>query len=162
LASTVSEVDVGRERLPGGVLTPAPHFDGQLYAQEPDLRLIRDSESRRTVVSTPARRKPQSVRGNRIHERLGTAALGTFQIVAAEIIAYDFGAVDTAVSPDLVAERDAGCRRYSWPCGIRGIQKQVSPGGSEVRSYGYAALISRSILPRASLAFPTASSLSPP
>jgi hypothetical protein len=132
----VSEVDIGRERLPGWVLTPAPDFDGQLYAQEPDLCLISDSESRRTIVYIPARGKAQSVGGNRINERLGAAALGPLQIVAAEIIAYDFGAVDTAVSPGLVAEADAGCRRYCGPCGIRGVQEQVSPGGSDFRSYG--------------------------
>src|SRR5215204_1390496 len=129
LVCAVSEIDVGGERLPGGVLTAAPDFDGQLYAQEPDLRLVRDGESRRTVVSTPARGKLQSVRGNRINERLSTAALGTFQIVAAEIIAYDFRAVDPVVSPGLVAEGDAGCRRHCGPCGIRGVQKQVSPRG---------------------------------
>jgi len=83
LVSAVSEIDVGRERLPDGVLTPAPDFDDQFYTQELDLRLVRDSESRRTIVRTPARGKPQSVRGDRINERLGTAALGTFQIVAA-------------------------------------------------------------------------------
>ena len=132
----VSEVDVGRERLPGWVLTPAPNFDGQLYPEECDLCLIIDGESRRTIVHTPARGKAQSVGGNRINERLGAAALGPFQIVAAEIIAYDFGAVDTAVSPGLVAEGDAGSRRYCGPCGIRRVQEQVSPGGSDVRSYG--------------------------
>jgi hypothetical protein len=104
-------------------------FDGQLYPEECDLCLISDSESRRTIVHTPARGKAQSVGGNRINERLGAAALGPFQIVAAEIIAYDFGAVDTAVSSGLVAEGDAGCRRYCGPCGIRGVQEQVSPGG---------------------------------
>jgi hypothetical protein len=83
LIFAVSEVDVGRERLPGCVLTPTPDFDGQLYAQELDLRLVRDSEGRRTVIGAPARGKPQSVREDRINERLGTAALGTFQIVAA-------------------------------------------------------------------------------
>jgi hypothetical protein len=64
-------------------LTPAPDFDGQLYSQKLDLRLVRDSESRGTIISTPARGKAQSVGGNRINECLGTAALGTFQIVAA-------------------------------------------------------------------------------
>src|SRR3712207_2612941 len=128
LFCAVSEVDVGRERLPGWVLTPAPDFDGQLYPEECDLCLISDSESRRTVVGTPTRGKAQSVGGNRINERLGTAALGTFQIVAAEIIAYDFGAADTAVSPGLVAEGDAGCCRHCRPCGISGVEEQVSPG----------------------------------
>src|SRR5919112_2862143 len=111
------------------MLTPAPDFDGQLYPKECDLCLISDSESRRAVVGTPARSKAQSVGGNRINERLGTAALGTFQIVAAKVIAYDFGSVDTAVSAGLVAEGDAGCRRHSGPCGIRRVQEQVSPGG---------------------------------
>ncbi len=83
MSCAVSEVDVSRERLPGWVLTPAPDFDGQLYPEEYDLCLISDSESRRTVVGTPARGKAQSVGGNRINECLGTAALGTFQIVAA-------------------------------------------------------------------------------
>jgi hypothetical protein len=108
LFRAVSEVDVGRERLPGWVLTPAPDFDDQLYTEECDLCLISDSESRRTIVRTPAWGKAQSVSGNRINERLGAAALGPFQIETAEIIAYDFGAVDTAVSPGLVAEGDAG------------------------------------------------------
>jgi hypothetical protein len=90
LVYAVSEVDVGRERLPGWVLTPTPDFDGQLYPQQPDLRLVRDSEGRRTIFRVPARGKPQSVRGDRINERLGTAALGPFQIVATEIVAYDF------------------------------------------------------------------------
>jgi hypothetical protein len=48
-------------------LTPAPDFDGQLYPQQPDLRLVRDSEGRRTIVRTTARGKTQSVRGNRIN-----------------------------------------------------------------------------------------------
>jgi hypothetical protein len=88
LVYTISEVNVGRERLPGWVLTPAPDFYSKFYPKESYLRLIRDGESRRTIVRTPARDKPQSVRGNRINERLGTDALGPFQILAAEVIQH--------------------------------------------------------------------------
>src|SRR3712207_9225983 len=71
LFCAVSEVDVGHERLPGWVLTPAPDFDGQLYPKECDICLISDSESRRTIVGTPADRK--STRLNSSHANISYA-----------------------------------------------------------------------------------------
>src|SRR5215216_6268277 len=49
--------------------------------------------------------------------------------MAAEVIAYDFGAVDTTVCAGVVAGGSAGWGRQCGPCGIRGVQEQVPPWG---------------------------------